>query len=544
MSLSQLKQKFKGQISTNEALLEKYSTDASVFKIAPKVIAIPKDTKDVEELVKFVAQQKQTSPELSITVRGGGTDMTGGSINESIIVDTVNLNKVESLNQQSLTAQPGLFFRDIETKLIAQNTILPCYPSSKSWCTLGGMASNNAGGEKTLRYGQSINFVEELEVILADGNTYTIKPLTQTELTAKLAQTDFEGQLYQQVFRLVKDNYKLLQQAKPTTSKNASGYYLWDVWDGTTFDLTKLFVGSQGTLGIITKIKWRLVPLKRNRQLTVFYLETLKNLGEIVAELRKLDPESVEVFDNQTFKIALRYLPEIGLRTKQSTWSLIWKFKKEILQWLIGRLPQIILLTEFTGTTPEEVEQQAQKAQQIIKEQFNISSLLPNNTTEANRFWSIRRESYNLLRHHTARKLSAAFIEDIVVHPDQLPKFIPQIKAIIDRYPAFTYTIAGHAGDANFHIIPLVDLSNPKHRKELISLSDEVFNLVKKYQGSMTAEHNDGLVRGPFLEQMFGSQVLSLFKQVKTIFDPQNIFNPHKKSDASIEYYRDHVRSH
>jgi FAD/FMN-containing dehydrogenase len=161
---------------------------------------------------------------------------------------------------------------------------------------------------------------------------------------------------------------------------------------------------------------------------------------------------------------------------------------------------------------------------------------------ESQKYWTIRRESYNLFRQHNARKISAPFIEDIVVHPDQLTKFIPELNAIIKRYPDFISTLAGHAGDANFHIIPLIDLSTAKHRQQIVEMSNEVFELVKKYNGSITAEHNDGLVRGPFLEHMFGSEMFTIFKQVKQIFDPQNIFNPHKKTDADMKYYTEHLR--
>jgi FAD/FMN-containing dehydrogenase len=162
--------------------------------------------------------------------------------------------------------------------------------------------------------------------------------------------------------------------------------------------------------------------------------------------------------------------------------------------------------------------------------------------TEAAKYWTIRRESYNLLRQHTKNRITACFIEDIIVHPDQLPEFLPKLNAIFARYPSFVYTIAGHAGDANFHIMPLMDLTAESEREAVIRLSDEVFHLVMEYKGSITAEHNDGLVRGPYLELMFGPQMMELFKQVKNIFDPHNIFNPHKKTDANLDYYKQHLR--
>ncbi|QQS23104.1 FAD-binding oxidoreductase [bacterium] len=543
--LAVLKQKFKGKITTEEADLEKYSRDASIFEIHPQVVVSPLDSEDIKTLVRFAASSKPHSPEISLTVRAGGTDMTGGSINDSIIIDVAeHLNKIANLSEQSVETQPGVKFADLEPKLIAKNVIMPAYPVSKAWCAVGGMVGNNCGGEKTFKYGQAANYVAELDVVLADGNEYHIKPLSEAELQAKMAQQNFEGELYRKTYQLIQDNYRAIEDAKPTTSKNSSGYLLWDVWDGKTFDLTKLFVGSQGTLGIITNIKWKLVPLERGRQLVVFYLHELKLLGEIINHVNDLGPESFEMFDDHTFKLAIKYWPEIIRRMKGSTWKLIRQFLPDLWLWIKGDLPKLVLLAEFTGSTQEEADRKAQEAAHNIDQHFNLHARLSTNFEESQKYWGIRRESYNLLRKHNARKISAPFIEDIVVHPEQLPTFIPQLDAIMAKYPDFISTLAGHAGDANFHIVPLVDLSIPEHRKQLVWFSNEVFDLVLKYKGSMTAEHNDGLVRGPFLEHMFGSKIYEVFKEVKQIYDPLNIFNPHKKTDADMKYYTDHIRLH
>ncbi|HMQ01776.1 MAG TPA: FAD-binding oxidoreductase [Candidatus Doudnabacteria bacterium] len=542
MDLVVLKQTFKGEIKTDSETLTKFSRDASIFEIRPAAVVSPQDSADVKALVKFAAEQKAQHPELSLTARAGGTDMTGGSISESIIVNVEHLNNITNLTATSVETGSGVFFRDLEPKLIAKNVIMPAYPVSKAWCAVGGMVGNNAGGEKTFKYGQIKNYVEQLKVVLADGNEYTIKPLSEAELKAKLNQTDFEGQLYKKIFELIQTNYRLIQKAKPTTSKNSAGYFLWDVWDGQTFDLTKLFVGSQGTLGIITNIKWRLVPIERGRQLIVFYLHDLKLLGEIINHVNELVPESFEIFDDQTFRLALKYWPEMIKRMKGSRLKLLRQFLPDMWLWLRGGLPKLVLLAEFTAPTQTEAVVLAETAAKNLKEHFNLPVRICRTFEELQKYWTMRRESYNLLRQHNARKVSAPFIEDITVHPDQLPKFMPELNAIIKRYPDFVSTLAGHAGDANFHIIPLIDLSTEQHREQIIQMSNEVFALVKKYDGTITGEHNDGLVRGPYLSEMFGPEVFALFKQVKQIFDPNNLFNPHKKTDADMDYYSQHLR--
>lgn len=545
MDLSLLKQKFQGEVTTNSQDLEKFSTDASIFKIVPEAVVSPKHTDDVKELVKFVSSQKSNQPELSITPRAGGTDMTGGSINDSIIIDSAkHLNQIGEITNDYAWTQPGVMFRDFEIPLLARNRIMPAFPVSKSLCAVGGMVGNNAGGEKTFSYGQVINFVEELEVVLADGNQYRLRPLNEQELQNKLNQQNFEGEFYRKVYELIKNNYRLLQEAKPTTSKNSSGYFLWDVWDGKTFDLTKLFVGSQGTLGVITNIKWRLVPVQRYSKLVVFFLKDLKEIGHVVSEVTKIKPESFEIFDKHTMRMAVKYLPEMIRKMKGNRLKLLWQFLPDIFTTITNGLPEVVLLAEFTGENQKEVDERANNAFQIIHDKFKLPARIAISKEEAEKYWAIRRESYNLLRQHNVRKISAPFIEDIVVHPDQLPQFMPELDAILSNYPNFIYTIAVHAGDANFHIIPLVDVSLEKNRKDIIKMSDEVFNLVLKYKGSMTAEHNDGLVRGPFLKHMFGDQVFALFKQVKQIFDPQNIFNPHKKTEADLDYFSQNLKHH
>jgi FAD/FMN-containing dehydrogenase len=541
--LAGLKQNFKGEITILEQDIEHYSKDASIFQIAPQAIAFPKDVADIQTLVRYVTDHKINLPDLSLTPRGGGTDMTGGSINNSIIIDTTRyLNKISNLTETSVETESGVMFRDLEVKLLASNRIMPAYPVSKAWAAVGGMVGNNSGGEKTFKYGQVVDFVQELEAVLADGNVYAIRPLTEIELKAKLALQNFEGEFYRDIYEMITDNYRLIESSKPTTSKNSSGYYLWDVWDGKTFDLTKLFVGSQGTLGIITKIKWKIVPIHRHSRLLIFYLQDLKQLGQLVTHVNELSPESFEIFDKHTFRLAIKYLPDLIRKMKGSTWSLLKQFIPEIWLMLKGQLPELVLLAEFTGDDKEHVKARVKSAQKNIESHFNLPTRIAQSYEESQKFWTIRRESYNLLRQHNARKISAPFIEDVCVHPDQLPEFMPKLDAILNKYPEFVYTIAGHAGDANFHIIPLIDVREERNRKQIIQLSDEVFSLVKEFNGSMSAEHNDGLVRGTFLSFMFGEKMFELFKRTKQIFDPLIIFNPHKKSDADLNFYTEHIR--
>jgi FAD/FMN-containing dehydrogenase len=210
--------------------------------------------------------------------------------------------------------------------------------------------------------------------------------------------------------------------------------------------------------------------------------------------------------------------------------------------------PRLILMVEFNGETPEEVEEKIKVLHlklHLKNRQFGYSiSAFEENDTEmkSEKFWLMRRKSFQLLRSKVKDKHTAPFIDDFCVDPKYLPEFLPKLQKIIRKYKLFA-TIAGHMGDGNFHVIPLMEIEKSSERRKILPAMREVNKLVLKYNGSLSGEHNDGLVRGPWLEDQFGKQVVGLFREVKHIFDPQNIFNPHKKSDAKWDYSFKHIRA-
>jgi FAD/FMN-containing dehydrogenase len=204
----------------------------------------------------------------------------------------------------------------------------------------------------------------------------------------------------------------------------------------------------------------------------------------------------------------------------------------------------MILLIEFTGQTQKEVDAQINSMQTELKKDFKLQGLEDDNTAKkAWKFRIMRRESFNLLRKKVKDKHTAPFIDDLVVPPSRLVEFLPKLRALLKKYNLLA-TIAGHVGDGNFHVIPLMKIEEESERAKLEPAMKEVNDLVISYGGSLSGEHNDGLVRGPWLEEMYGKEVLDLFKQAKHIFDPNNIFNPHKKTDANWKYSVEHIRQH
>ncbi len=543
--LDELKKTLSGDVDTTEETLTTYSHDASLFEVKPQVVVFPKDDKDVQELVKFVIKHKKTHPDLSLTGRAAGTDMGGGSINDSISVAFGKyFNHPPKIEGNIATAQPGLFYRDFEVETLKKNLLFASYPASKGLCAIGGIVNNNSGGEKSLYYGKTENFVKRIKVVLSDGNNYELKPLNEQELAKKEAQDNFEGEVYRKMAKLIKSNWETIIKAKPTISKNSAGYFLWNVWNPETkiFDLTKLWVGAQGTLGLMLEADLELVPVKKHHEMEIIYLHNLKHLGEIISAVLPLRPESFESYDDNTLKLALKYFPEFAKQLGVSGMiQASLAFMPAFMEMMIGRLPKLILQVDFAGDDPEELKHKIELLREKLKPLHPETHIAIDES--AKKYWLVRRESFNLLRKKIRNKHTAPFIDDFVINPQDIAEVIPQVTAILKKHPEFRFTVAGHVGDGNFHIIPLVDINDPKVRKAIPEISDQVYAIVAKYKGSITGEHNDGLIRSPYLEVMYGKEIVGLFEETKKIFDPHNIFNPRKKVHSSLSYAMDHIRT-
>lgn len=543
----ELRKIVEGEVSNSRKDIDFHSHDASMFELVPELVVYPKNPKDLKEVVKYVSKNKAKNPELSITMRSAGTDMTGGAINNSLILNmTKYFNNIVEVGPKEATVQPGVLYRDFEQETLSHNALMPSFPASRELCSVGGMVSNNSGGEKSLEFGKTENFVKELKVVLSDGKEYVIKPLKKDELDEKIKQNNFEGKIYKHLFELIEKNYELLKQAKPKVSKDSTGYHLWNVWNPKKeiFDLTHLFAGSQGTLGIISEIKFKLVPAPKESGSLIIFLNHLDNLGEVIKKVLSHKPATFEGFDNYTlalsFKLFFDFKKTLGWR---QTINLGLQLMPSLIKFRRG-IPKMVLIAEFTGNTDEEV---AEKVRALHKDmvEFGHDALFEEDETEQKemKFRIMRRESFNLLRNKIKDKHTAPFIDDLVVPPKYLQEFLPELRKIINKYKLIA-TVAGHMGDGNFHVIPLMKFELASEREKIEPAMREVNDLVLSYGGSMSGEHNDGMSRGPWLENQYGPKVVGLFREAKKILDPKNIFNPHKKTDANWEFSMNNLRKH
>ena len=541
-----LERGFSGDLDDTAEALAFYSHDASMFELIPKLVIKPKNSADVQAAVKLVSEQKGKNPDLSLTARSAGTDMSGAAINDSIIVDfNKYFREIISVDGDIAVTQPGVFFRDFD--VATGDYLLPSYPASRDLASVGGMLNNNSGGEKSLQFGKTEKYVPALKLVFADGIERVVKPLTKAELDLKMQQDDFEGKVYRELFELIDNNYDKIRAAKPNVSKNSTGYKLWDVWDRETgiFDMTQMIIGAQGTLGFVTEGTFKLVPRPKHSGLLVLFMHDIDKLGDVITTVLKHNPATFESFDDATLLLVMKFMPSFlkmlgPVRFVHFLFTLI----PDGMQLLRG-FPKLVLMVEFNGDTEEEVRQKIttlHKELSPYRARYEINGFEEDPTEAASeKFWIMRRYSFQLLRSKVKDKHTAPFIDDLIVNPEYLPEFLPQIRNIIKKYKLLA-TIAGHMGDGNFHIIPLMKLEDPNDRAKLLPAMKEVDELVLKYKGSLSGEHNDGLVRGPWLEQMYGKEIVDLFRDAKDIFDPQHIFNPHKKANADWGYSFSHIR--
>ncbi len=539
-----IREVFKGEIISDSQALDSYSKDASLFQVRPRLVLFPQDKDDVKHIVSFVREHPEEK--LSITCRAGGSDMSGGPLGEGIILDmTRHMNKVLEIGNDFGKVEPGCWYRDFEKETLKHNLLLPSFPASREICAVGGMVANNSGGEKSLQYGKTERYIREIKAVLADGNEYSFSKISRTGLEEKMRLQTFEGEIYRKMWGIVQENDAMLQQAKPKVSKNSAGYALWNVWDKEkdTFDLTQLLCGSQGTLGVITEMTFGLVVPRPGSSLLVMFLKNLDPLAEITSAVLLQKPETFELYDDNAFKLALRFFPDFIKRLKGNVISLGLHFIPEFFMLLGGGIPKLILLAEFTGNSHEEAREKAKAAKRAVAA-YPISTRIAKDEAEAQKYIIMRRESFDLLRKHAHGMRTAPFIDDLVVQPKDLESFLPKLKAMLAEHPDLVYTLQGHVGDGNLHVIPLIRMEDvPAAKKTIEELTKKVYKLVLDFHGSITAEHNDGIIRTPFLRQMYGDTIVGLFQETKQIFDQKNMFNPGKKVGGTIEYMMSHIVS-
>lgn len=531
---------FLGGISSSKDVLEKYSTDESIFHIRPQVVIQPKNRRDVEIAAKLVAEETKHFSSLSLTPRAAGTGLSGGSLTDSVVLDV--LPHLTGISQPethkgtvTITCEPGAMWRDVEKRLKSKGAYIPSYTSSKDICTVGGSVANNAAGPDSLRYGHTANWIESLDVVLADGKTYTIKPLKLSEYKALAKQKTEHARIAREVFALIEKNEKAIKASQPKTAKNSAGYALWHVFsdgvaafkNGTgTFDLTRLIAGSQGTIGIIVEMTMKTIPIPKETTLIVLPLFDLSQAASSIVAALKYNPINVEIFDGLTFDLALKNPSFFKTRLEGIEYYRVLLSMYTTYHLRFGRkTPDFTILvtldTETTNATP---------ARAIAKEisAGTAKARVVTNPTEVEMYLQLRRASFSLSKLLDPGKRPAAFLEDMTVPPENLSKFFIEIKRLFKEFNVHS-AVHGHGGNGHFHFYPLLDFTSKGTPALIEKMAERFYSLAVKYKGNICGEHNDGIIRTPHLAKMFSKEAIALFEKLEHIFDPDDIFNPGKK---------------
>lgn len=534
-----LQEHLTGEVLTSKDVRRYFSTDGGVFEVTPQLVVYPQNENDVRKTARFSWQLAERGRPVPITARGRGSDQGGAAIGEGMmVVFPAHMNKLLELDGRSgsATVQPGLVYAKLQQTLHTHGRFLPPFPSSIEFATLGGAVANNAGGEKTLKYGSTRNFVQSLRVVLANGEVIETKRLTKRELSKKMGLSSFEGEVYRALDKLIEENKEAIQGMDLAVTKNSAGYDLLDVKrkDGS-FDLTPLIVGSQGTLGIVTQATFSTEPYNPNTTLIAAYIDDLNTAKDVVQELNKFPegPSAVEVVDENLLKFIDEHNPNQ-------------------LKGIVEKpFHKLVVLIEFDNQSDRTQKKLLKKATKLLKKR-DITYQVETEAEKKEQLWKIRHSAAAVITHSEGTSKALPIIEDGIVPVDKFDEYLEGVYEIFNKYN-LRIAVWGHAGNANLHMQPFLDLSQVGDRQKVFKIIDDYYNLVIGLGGSTSGEHSDGRLRGPYLKKLYGNEVYEIFRKTKKIFDPHNILNPGVKIDVTTddvkpllrdEYSMEHLYDH
>jgi FAD/FMN-containing dehydrogenase len=507
-----------GEVTDSPEARKQFAQDASILRIAPAIVVYPRDENDVRKTMRFSWQLAERGRGLPITARGGGSDTSGAAIGSGILlIFTAHMNRILELDQkkQFVTVEPGVTYDKLEQTLHTHGLFLPPYPASMHYATIGGGLANNAIGEKSVKYGPMGNYVERLRVVLANGELIETGPISKRELNKKLGLSSLEGEIYRTVDRMLEENAPLLEQYSQhlKAPRNTAGYNIFDIKHKKGFDLTPLFLGSQGSLGVITEATLTSENYTPVTKLALVSLNDLNDLHEILPKILKLKPSICDMINRSVVEQVMRINPNQ----------------------LAGLLKQpkaaIHLFIEFDD--PKEVNQkksikQLKKILQKVDGAFDLAE----KPQEHARLRKVRESVTTILTSPKGQSKALPVAEDICVPTASLVEYLHKAAEVYASLglvsPAW-----GHAGDGVVRMQPMLDLSQVGDRQKLTKLSDAIYKAVIQMDGSISASAGDGRIRASYTNAMYGPEIHKLMMEVKKAFDPYNILNPGVKTASS-----------
>jgi FAD/FMN-containing dehydrogenase/Fe-S oxidoreductase len=497
---SELSQIVRGDVFADILHRVAYSTDASIYRIVPLCVVMPRDAGDIAAVLKYADSKK-----IPVVARGAGSGVAGESLCSGIIFDmTRYMNKILGTQDQGRTVicEPGIVLDDLNKYLAQYGRKIGPDPSSANRAVVGACVANNSTGAHWLQYGYMGDYVDSLEAVLADGSIAEFK----NDYDPEHGPDDEVAQIARSCLSVLSDKQQLIEQALPKSRRNRSGYTITGICHDGKIDLARLLAGSEGTLAIFTKIALRTVPVPTAKALLQFEFDSLEKMAQAVPIIVESGASACELMDKTLIDMALNALPEY----------------RDILP--AGAVA--VLLVEHVGETNEQVREKIEKTDSVV------GQLASERTTffdpaKQTRLWKSRKDAGPLLYRKRSRKHPAEFMEDVSVDHHRLSDYITGLQDISRQYD-ITMSFFGHAGDSELHLRPFLDLTEPAERQKMLAIARDVFALAWSLGGSISGEHADGLARAAFVRQQYGDEYYELLCKIKEIFDPENLLNPGK----------------
>jgi len=498
--LRDLQKQIEGEVLFDELSRTIYSSAASLYRIKPLAIVRPRHKTDVINIVKYAARHK-----IPITARGGGTSRAGNEVGEGLLVDfSTHMNKILELNhvERWVRVQPGLILATLNKFLKPHQLFFPIDPSTKDHCTLGGMIANNSSGPHAVKYGATRDYVFSLEVVLSNGETISTGPLPINRENPRT----FEEKIYRVMSDLLIRYRQAIEEEKPFTMKNSSGYDLWRLQGDGVLDLTSLFVGSEGTIGIMTEAKLRLTPLPGRALGALIFFDNLHHVGPATQKILESSPTMLEIIERQIIDLARRQ-------------------KAELKPYLPEEI-EAILFMEFQDGDEGMLRQRFREIEErlVRQEKLAFGLRVAKDEKDMAMLEKVRSISGPILNKTKGPKKPIAFIEDGAVHPTLLSQYLKGLRQIFKRSEVDA-SIYGHAGDGNLHLMVFLDLTQEADVRKMASLAEACYDLVLSLKGTISGEHGDGRLRTYYLKKQYPNLYPAMV-EIKSLFDPENIFNP------------------
>jgi FAD/FMN-containing dehydrogenase/Fe-S oxidoreductase len=489
-----------------------YATDASHYQILPVAVILPKDESEVKKAVEIARENK-----IKILPRGGGTSLAGQTVGEALIIDfSKYMTKILEFNEQErwVRVQPGVVRDELNEEMAKFNLHFAPDPATSSRANVGGMVGNNSSGTKSILYGKTVDHILEAKVLLTDGTVLLLKELAPQEYELKAHQTTREGEIYHKFQEAILHNKEEIKQRFPKVMRRVGGYNLDEFVYTDQWNLAKLITGSEGTLGVILEVKLNLEPLPKFKSVAVVHFSELLDAIRAVQPMLPYQPSAIEILDKTV----------LDLSRENLTTKLHCHF--------IENDPAAILIAEFYGDSFENVMQRPREMIAKLKNLgFGYAYPLFPNGKEYDDVWVVRKKGLGLMMGIKGEKRALSFIEDAAIPTEVLPEYIDQVLKICEKHNT-EVSMYAHASVGVIHVQPLLDLRREQDIENLKNIADETFDLVVKYGGSWSGEHGDGLVRSAYNERFFGTRLYNAFRDIKHLFDPENLMNPGKIVEA------------